>query len=82
MKIAATKVVAEYLRSDEAAFRVEEGDAALPEALAPAPVLPGAELDPVPVAVEEPVWVAVTKPVAVAEELSVPVEVVETVTTL
>lgn len=87
---AATKVVAENWRSDEAALKVEVGDAAAPDSEAVpvlTPEVPAAALVPVPVATtEEPVWVAedtaVTKPVAV--ELSeVPVEVaVVSVTTL
>lgn len=75
-------MVAENWRSDEAALKVEVGDAAAPDSEAVpvlTPEVPAAALVPVPVATtEEPVWVAedtaVTKPVAV--ELSeVPVEV-------
>lgn len=85
---AATKVVAENWRSDEAALKVEVGDAAAPDSEAVpvlTPEVPAAALEPVPVATtEEPVWVAedtaVTKPVPV--ELSeVPVEVAVAVET-
>lgn len=89
---AATKVVAENWRSDEAALKVEVGDAAAPDSEAVpvlTPEVPAAALVSVPVPVpvattEEPVWVAedtaVTKPVAV--ELSeVPVEVAVVVET-
>lgn len=78
---AATKVVAENWRSDEAALKVGEAVAAVPDPEAVPVPEPVPVLEPVPVAAaEEPVAVAepeetaVTKPVAV--ELSeVPVEV-------
>jgi hypothetical protein len=75
---AATKVV-ESWRSDEAALKVEVGDAAAPDSEAVpvlTPEVPAAALVPVPVATAaEPVWVAVTKPVAV-EVSEAPVAVV------